>query len=342
MTRSTVVGVDTHLDTLELVAVTPSGVIADSVTIPNSGAGYRVGLGLAARLGTTRWAMEGSGSHGRAFAAVLTDHGHEVLEVPTWRIDQLRGISTGRKSDHRDAELAARVAHSAPLRTRPRPQVTEALRVLRNYRDSLVRDQTRSLNRIHALLTQIDPHRAATLGRIRSLRALQRLSRVQYRGDPYRATISQLIRTEAQHARSRRQLITGTEHQLKELLPPAGHTLMTIPGIGLIGAATLLGEIGDITRFPTPAALAAWAGTAPLDASSGRHQRHRLNRRGNRQVNRVLEYAILTQLNHHGPAHTYITRKLHEGKTKREAIRAAKRHLTTHIYRTLKQHTKLT
>jgi transposase len=272
----------------------------------------------------------------------LTEHAHRPLEVPTWRIDQLRRSSTGRKTDHRDAELAARVAHTTTLAVRVRPQVTEALRVLRNYRDSLVRDQTRSLNRIHALFTQIDPQRAASLGRIRSTRALKTLRRVQYRGDPYRQTISALIRTEALHGLNRRQLITTTEQQLTQLLPDAGHKLMEITGIGLIGAATLLGEIGDINRFPTPAAFAAWAGTAPLDASSGRQQRHRLNRRGNRQVNRVLETAILTQLKHHGRAHTYTTRKLEEGKTKREAIRAAKRHLTTHIYRTLKNQTKLT
>lgn len=336
MTHSTVVGVDTHLDTLELVAVTPTGVIAESMTTPNTPAGYRAGLRFATRHQTDTWAIEGSGSHGRAFSVFLTEHTHRVLEVPTWRIDQLRRSGTGRKTDHRDAELAAQVAHSTPLAVRVRPEGTEALRVLRNYRDSLVRDQTRSLNRIHALFTQIDPQRAATLGRIRSTKALKALRRVQYRGDPYRQTISALIRTEALHGLNRRQLITTTEHQLKELLPAAGHKLMEITGIGVIGAATLLGEIGDITRFPTPAAFAAWAGTAPLDASSGRQQRHRLNRRGNRQVNRVLEFAILTQLKHHGEAHTYTTRKLREGKTKREAIRAAKRHLTTHIYRTLK------
>lgn len=342
MTQSTVVGVDTHLDTLELVAVTPTGVIVESMTAPNTPAGHRAGLRFATGHQTTTWAIEGSGSHGRAFSMFLTGAGHRVLEVPTWRIDQLRRSSTGRKTDHRDAELAARVAHSTPLAVRVRPEDTEALRVLRNYRDSLVRDQTRSLNRIHALLTQIDPQRAATLGRIRSTRALKTLRRVQYRGDPYRHTISALIRTEAKHAQGRRHLITTTNKQLKELLPEAGHKLTNITGIGVIGAATLLGEIGDITRFPTPAAFAAWAGTAPLDASSGRQQRHRLNRRGNRQVNRVLEIAILTQLKHHGPAHTYTTRKLQEGKTKREAIRAAKRHLTTHIYRTLKNQTKLT
>lgn len=338
MTQSTVVGVDTHLDTLELVAVTQTGAITDTVSVPNTPTGYRTGLRVATALGTTTWAIEGSGSHGRAFSAFLTNHGHHVLEVPTWRIDQLRHSGTGHKSDQRDAELAARVAHTTPLRTRPRPETTEALRLLRNHRDSLVRDQTRSLNRIHALLTQIDPHRAATLGRLRSIKTLQALGRVQYRGTPYRETISHLIRTEAKHALSRRTLITGIEKQLTQLLPEAGHTLMTIPGIGLIGAATLLGEIGDITRFPTPAAFAAWSGTAPLDASSGRHQRHRLNRRGNRQVNRVLETAILTQLAHHGPAHHYIQRRITKGKTKREAIRALKRHLTTHIYRTLKHH----
>ena len=115
----------------------------------------------------------------------------------------------------------------------------------------------------------------------------------------------------------------------------AGAIRACVCGISTIGAATLIAEIGDITRFNTAARFAAWSGTAPLDASSGRNQRHRLNRRGNRQVNRVLHTAILTQLNTKGPAADYTTRRLQQGKTKNEAIRAATRHLAANIWRQL-------
>jgi len=103
----------------------------------------------------------------------------------------------------------------------------------------------------------------------------------------------------------------------------------------LISAATLLAEMAGTDRFATDAKFANWAGAAPLQASSGRHQRHRLNRGGNRQINAVLHTIILTQRRHHGPAHTYLQRRRTEGKTEREAIRALKRHLARHIWKTL-------
>ncbi len=109
---------------------------------------------------------------------------------------------------------------------------------------------------------------------------------------------------------------------------------MRIQGIGLVGAATIIAHSAPISRFPTEGHYASYNGTAPLDASSGRQQRHRLNRWGNRTLNKTIHIAIVTQLAHRGEAHHYLTRRTTETKT--EAIRSAKRHLSRRIYRTLK------
>lgn len=335
------IGVDAHLDTLALCAVTNSGKRLEHCEVANSKGGFDVAARFATQCGAGRFAIEGGGSHGRAFRRFLNTHGFEVCEVPTWRLDQLRRRGRGRKNDAGDAELAARVDLVEELPPIVANHQADAIRVLRVQREGLVKQQTAAINRIRALLIEIDPARAAQMGRVRSRRALQALSRVAYRGDLYRQTVATAIRFEAKTALDRRHMIRLLEQRLDQLLPAAGHALKEISGISTIGAATIIGEVGDIDRFATPAQFAAWAGTAPLDASSGRHQRHRLNRRGNRQVNRVLHTAILTQHRTAGPAAHYIDRRTKEGKTKNEAIRAATRHLTTKTWRTLKHH-KLT
>ena len=107
-------------------------------------------------------------------------------------------------------------------------------------------------------------------------------------------------------------------------------------------AAKLLGEIGPIDRFPTDAQLARHAGVAPLEASSGKHRRHRLDRGGNRQLNRALHQIAITQARMHPPARAYMERKQAEGKSRREALRCLKRHLARTIHTTLKNEPPLT
>ncbi len=335
MSSIVTIGVDAHLDTLALCAVAGNGQHLGHCEVANSGRGFEQAEQFATRCGAHRFAIEGGGSHGRAFSRYLTTAGFGVCEVPTWRLDQMRRRGQGHKSDPGDAELAARVDLANDLPLTARGQLADAIRVLRVQRGGLVKQQTAAINRIRALLIELDPPRAAQLGRVRSKKSLQTLSRVAYRGDIYRDTVSASIRFEARAALERRAMINHLTKQLDELLPPPGQALKTNCGISTIGAATLIGEIGDINRFNTAAAFASWSGTAPLDASSGRHQRHRLNRRGNRQVNRVLHTAILTQLSAKGPAAQYVTRRINEGKTKNEAIRAATRHLATNIWRQL-------
>ena len=112
-----------------------------------------------------------------------------------------------------------------------------------------------------------------------------------------------------------------------------GTTLTQLHGIGPSGAARLLVEVGDITRFPTRAHFASWTGTAPIDVSSGDHVRHRLSRGGNRQINRVLHIMAIVQLRNPTEGRAYYDRKKAAGKTSMEAMRCLKRRLSDIVYR---------
>ena len=118
--------------------------------------------------------------------------------------------------------------------------------------------------------------------------------------------------------------------------------LLALPGCGSVSAAKLLAEIGPIERFQTDAQLARHAGVAPLQASSGRIQRHRLDRGGNRQLNCALHRIAITQARSHPPARAYLARKHAEGKSRREALRCLKRQLARTVYTTLKHEPPLT
>ena len=123
------------------------------------------------------------------------------------------------------------------------------------------------------------------------------------------------------------------DKELKELVTATGTTLMNLHGIGPSGAARLLGDIGDISRFTSRAHFASWNGTAPLDASSGDQNRHRLSRAGNRRINRALHIMAVVQLRHDTEGRAYYRRKLAAGKTPMEAMRALKRRLSDIVYK---------
>jgi transposase len=127
----------------------------------------------------------------------------------------------------------------------------------------------------------------------------------------------------------------AADKELKQLLAETGTTLTQLNGIGPSGAARLLVEVADITRFPSKAHFASWSGTAPIDASSGDQVRHRLSRGGNRQINRVLHIMATVQLRNPTEGRAYFDRKKAAGKTSMEAMRALKRRLSDIVYRQL-------
>ena len=129
--------------------------------------------------------------------------------------------------------------------------------------------------------------------------------------------------------------IKAAKQQLTELVEATGSTLLELNGIGPSAAARLLGDIGDVSRFPTRGHFASWNGTAPIDASSGDQRRHRLSRAGNRRINRLLHIMAIVQLRNDTEGRAYYRRKLAAGKTTMEAMRALKRRLSDVVYRQL-------
>jgi transposase len=333
------IGVDPHAETLTAAAVDPNGKLLWNVTVPNTTTGIQALLQEHPPNGQT-WAIEGTGTFGRLLTNQLLTQGATVREVPTRLTARQRSRHGFTKTDKLDATAIARIGHAETLPTPQRHPHVEALRILTRHRQALVNNQVQTINRLKARLREWNPDTAPT-NRLRSRHQLQTLTTLTEPAtnqNPYRQALAYTIRTEATTALQRHTHITQLTNHIKHTLPPAGEALQTIPGIGLIGAATIIAHTGNIQRFPTDGHYARYTGTAPLDASSGNTTRQRLNRWGNRPLNKVIHLAILTQLRHHGPAHHYINRRLQEGKTKPQAIRAAKRHLTRTIYRTLQHH----
>jgi len=204
-------------------------------------------------------------------------------------------------------------------------------------RDLLLRDglpDTRKIfdlvNRIHKLLLELLPGGAKTFLRADQARAL--LATIRPRdlvGRTRRRLASELIAELVQIDKK----IKAANTELTDLVTASGSSLQDLNGIGPSGAARLIGDIGDIRRFASRGHFASWNGTAPLDASSGDQQRHRLSRAGNRRINRVLHIMAIVQLRHDTAGRAYYRRRLAEGKTAMEAIRALKRRLSDVVYR---------
>ncbi len=186
------------------------------------------------------------------------------------------------------------------------------------------------INRIHKLLLELLPGGAKTFLSAAQARAL--LNTIRPRdlvGRTRRRLASELVTELVQVDKK----IKTANQELTELVKATGSGLQELNGIGPSGAARLIGDIGDIHRFTSRGHFASWNGTAPLDASSGEQQRHRLSRAGNRRINRVLHIMAVVQLRHDTEGRAYYRRKLAAGKTPMEAMRALKRRLSDVVYR---------
>lgn len=338
-----VAGCDPHLDSFTVAVIDGTGRRYETIELANRVSGWDTAVKLCRQFEVATVGIEGASGYGLPLARTLSRAGVRVVEVPTRLTARLRKVDGAGKTDVGDAAAIGRAVMAGQGSEWCDDPDAETLRIVSHRRDELVRAQTQEINRLRALLAQIDPERAQTMSRIRSLAQFDRLAKVRYGGDRHRLTVAALIRRIAGDCRDRLGQIRQLETDLKQLLPPAGHALIgKIEGIGVITAAALLAEMAGTDGFATEAKMAAWAGTAPLDASSGRQQHHRLNRGGNRQANRAIHTIALTQLRHHGPAADYITKKMAQGKTRKEALRAVKRHITRQIWNTIRNTNKLT
>jgi transposase len=281
------------------------------------------------------WAVEGCNGIGRHIAQRLVADGETVLDVPAKLSARARLFDTNqaRKTDSADARCVAVAAlRTTGLRQVTVDDTTVALKLLVDRRDSLGRARTDVLNRLHQMLLELVPGGAKQFLSAPQARAL--LNTVRPRdivGRTRRQLASELITEVAVIDKK----IKAANAQLTELIESTGSTLQQLNGIGPSGAARLLGDIGDVSRFANRDHFASWNGTAPIDASSGDQHRHRLSRAGNRRINRVLHIMAIVQLRRDTEGRAYYRGKLAAGKSPLEALRCLKRRLSNVVYQQL-------
>jgi transposase len=336
-----VIGVDVHKHSLTAVAVDEAGRVLEERTLA---CGESSLLAWAAGLGCERlWALEDCRHVTGALERMLLAAGEELVRVPPKLTGMARRIGRERgKSDPIDALAVARVALREPDLPRPRPgeERYRELKLLVVYRDDLIAERRRAQQRLRWHLHQIDASFVVPAGALDRAVWLERVGR--WLGRQPRAVQVRLARDLVSRCRSLTRMIGELDRELESLSAQMAPTLLELPGCGGLTAAKLLAEIGPIERFGTDAQLARHGGVAPLEASSGRTRRHRLDRGGNRQLNCALHRIAITQGRVHPPARAYLERKQAEGKSRREALRCLKRQLARTVFNALKNEPLLT
>jgi transposase len=327
-----VIGMDPHKRSATIEVMTADESVVGAGRFATDAIGYQEMVAFVRRWPDRVWAIEGCAGIGKHLAVRLVRDGQAVVDVPPKLSARMRVYATGqgRKTDATDAHSVALVGtRIAGLRPVVDDEQLTVLRVLVDRRRSLGEDHTRMTSQLHQLLLELIPGGAKKDLSAAQAKAL--LAKVRPRdaaGKTRRRVAAELIADlERVYARSK-----AADKELKDLVAATGTHLMDLHGIGPSGAARLLVEVGDITRFPDRDHFASWNGTAPLDASSGDQVRHRLSRKGNRQINRVLHIMATVQLRHATEGRAYLDRRTAEGKTSMEAMRALKRRLSNIVY----------
>ena len=335
-----VIGVDVHKRSLTAVAVDEVGrPLAEQTAVDGAGL-----LEWADSLPAERlWALEDCRQLTRGIERTLLSVGERLVRVPPKLMAPQRRAGRERgKSDPIDALAVARAALREPRLDRPRPgeERLRELKLLVDHRDDLVDERRRAQQRLRWHLHGLDPELAVPLGALDRRVWLDRLARRLARGK--QSVQVRIARELLGRCRSLTRTILALDRELEQQVLATAPGLLELPGCGAVSAAKLLGEIGPIERFDRDAQLARHAGVAPLEASSGKHRRHRLDRGGNRQLNCALHRIAITQARAHPPARAYLARKQAEGKSRREAVRCLKRQLARTVYTTLKNEPLLT
>ncbi len=329
-----VLGADTHKRNHTVVAADEAGVEIGSVTVAATPEGHLRLVKWAARWPERRWAIEDCRQLSRRLEADLLKVGEQVVRVPPKMMAGVRRSARTRgKSDPIDALAVARAALREPdLPVAQLDGPSRQLRLLVDYRESLVKDRTAAQNRLrwrlHELEAGYDPP-PGSLNRYKTLDEIDELLTA------HTSMVAELGRREVARIRELTREANQLERDITVRVNQQVPTLLEIPGCGALTAAKLVGEAADITRFKSRDAYAMWAGTAPIPVWSENNQLFRLNRGGNRQTNAAIHRIAITQIRIHPDAQAFIKRRLETGSTKREALRLLKRKLANVVYRTL-------
>jgi hypothetical protein len=336
-TVDVVIGVDTHKHTHTAAAVTAqTGAFLEERTVPTNPSGYGELLALADAVGGRRaWAIEGTGSYGAGLTRFLAERGERVIELDRpWRAKRRDGA----KSDSIDALRAARDALSRTKLAAPRSGSERAvLAVLLAARRSAVQASTDARRQLQAFVVVApEPLAARFRGRsgLQMLRVATHL-RINPNWDPETLATARVLRSLAHRALELSAEADAHEEAIKMAVRALRPELLKVTGVGPIVAACVLCAWSHPGRCRSEAAFAKLGGVAPIEASSGQTTRHRLNRFGDRQLNRALHTVVLTRLRCHDATRAYAERRRSEGKSDREIKRCLKRYVSRELYRLL-------
>jgi transposase len=334
-----VIGVDTHRDTLTAAAVDPVGGVFGHHQVPTTVPGYQGVLSFAKQqvAGRRCWALEGTGSYGAGLTRFLLERGEWVVEIDRPQRPPRRG---GAKTDVLDAARAAREALSREHLAAPRRRGDrEALRVLLAARRGAVAARTSAINQLKALVVGAPEPLRAVLRELSVTRQLAACGQLEAETGqlPEERAIRRVLRGTARRVQLLTSEVAELQGELVRLVRRMAPWLLMLPGVGPISAAQVLVSWSHRGRLRSEAAFAALAGVAPIPASSGQVTRHRLNRNGDRQLNRALHTIALVRLRDDPATKAYAARRTAEGKSPREIKRCLKRAIARQLFRLLER-----
>ena len=330
-----IIGIDPHRGSHTATVLDGAEEVLDELRVTADGRQRDRLLDWAAPFAPRLWAVEGATGTGALLAQQLVAAGERVVDVPPTLSARVRLLDSGRsdKTDSHDARSAAVVAlrHQSLRQVKAQDHLA-VLRLLAKRHHELIAARTRAVCRLHSTLCHLAeghfPRRMTTSQGAAILAGIRPRDAVSIER---KALARDLL---AEMRRADRD-IAELRARIKSAVAASGSTVTEIHGVGPVVAAYLLGHTGQISRFPSAGHYARYNGTAPIEASSGPTKRHRLNPRGNRQLNHALHMAAVTQVRNDTPGRDYYLRKQAEGHSRKEAMRALKRRISDAVYRHL-------
>jgi transposase len=327
------IGVDPHKASHTAVVISAAEEPLGAVRVRACAAQAERLLAWAAPWPERAWAVEGADGVGHLLAQQLLAAGERVLDVQpklSARVRLLAAGATG-KNDPNDARSVAVAALRSPsARAVAADDHAAVLRVWSKRHRDLSRTRTQVACRLHAVLCELLPGGLAT--QMTAGQAAQLLGSITP-GDAVAAARRELAAQFTADLRGIDAQMRDTKRKLTVAVRAAGTSLTGLFGAGPVIAATVIGDVRDVSRFPSRDHFAAWNGTAPVEVSSGKRKIYRLSRRGNRRVNHAIHMAAVTQIRYrHSPGRAYYDKKLAEGKTGKEALRCLKRQISDAIF----------
>ncbi len=333
-------GVDTHLDVHVAAALDERGGLLGVESFETTPAGYSALFDWLSGFGDVELVgVEGTGSYGAGLCRHLLNRSVRVVEVD--RPNRQRRRRRG-KSDPQDAISAARSAQSGDSagEAKTRDGNVETMRVLRIARTSARKAKNQALNQMRSVISTAPDEIRSELRGLSTYRVVERASayRPAGRTDLMNGT-KHTLKVLAKRVAGLVEEITEIDAMLAELVEATAPELSARQGFGPETTSAVLVAAGDNPqRLRSEASFAHLCGVSPVDASSGKQERHRLNRGGDRQANSALWQVTMTRMVYDPRTRGYIERRMKEGLTKREAMRCLKRYIAREVYQHLPRH----